>query len=343
MPAMNRLIVLATLLAMPSITLLAACGSSTANRARQGTPAVPTAAAVAASTPALRPTSTIPGTTAAPAPTVSPWLTQANVTYCSPGGVPQKMDIYKPATTGGKPSPALVYLHGGAWMEGDKESGAWLAPLVGRLVQHGYVVATVNYRLAPTYRWPAQIEDAKCAVRYLRATAPSLGVDPNRIGVWGVSAGGHLAAMLGTTDPSAGLDGNGGYADQSSRVQAVVDIAGPADLTSPGFAAAQKGIDTKVFGATSPQDVVLERASPINYVSGDDPPFLIIHGDRDATVPLNQSRVLDERLRAAGAESTLVVVRNADHTLNPAGGEMNPSRDQIAALVISFLDRHLEP
>jgi acetyl esterase/lipase len=128
---------------------------------------------------------------------------QRDVTYCEPGGVALKMDLYLPGTRGTDPAPAVLYLHGGSWRAGDKSEVDLLAPGV---VASGYVVASINYRLVPQYRWPAQIEDAKCAVRFLKANAARFNLDPARIGVWGASAGGHLAALVGLAGPEAGLE-----------------------------------------------------------------------------------------------------------------------------------------
>src|SRR5437868_3289993 len=157
--------------------------------------------------------------------------TQRDVTYCTAGGVDLQMDIYAPARLAGARAPAVMFVHGGAWSGGDKASGEG-APEIAELVDRGYVVASISYRLAPRYVFPAQIEDVKCAVRYLRANASSLHIDPKRIGAWGASAGAQLVSLLGTTDESAGFEGDGGYLNESSRVQAVVDMYGRADLST---------------------------------------------------------------------------------------------------------------
>src|SRR5207253_7695708 len=135
-------------------------------------------------------------------------------------------DVYLPTVRVSGPSPVVMYVHGGGWTSGDK---SWVDGVLkeSEFTGRGYLVAAVNYRLAPQYRWPAQIEDVKCAVRYLRANAATYNIDPNRIGAWGTSAGGHLVALMGLAGPDAGLEGKGGNPDQSSRVQAVVDMFGP--------------------------------------------------------------------------------------------------------------------
>lgn len=295
---------------------------------------------------ATAPSASVAAPTSAPAssPISRVSSIQRDVTYCTPDGVPVKMDIFFPAASSGGPFPAVVYLHGGAWRAGDKSTGAWLQPVVGELIARGYLVAAVNYRLGPQYVWPAQIEDAKCAIRHLRANAASYNLNPNAIGVWGVSAGGHLAALLGTTDPSAGFEGSGGYSDQSSRVQAVIDIDGPANLAASSFTGSrlQMQIAGQIFGADSPNSPILARASPVTYVSKDDPPFLIIHGEKDLVVPPSQSQELYDRLTMAGVPATLLMVQNGDHTLSPSGGPIKPTQAQIAATILEFLEKSLK-
>jgi arylsulfatase A-like enzyme/dienelactone hydrolase len=291
-------------------------------RARQATPTTPAARA----TPAV--------------PLARSWgSVQRDVTYCTADGVALKMDVYFPKKAQSAPMPVAVYVHGGGWVGGDKGGGAGILA-VDELLGRGYLVASINYRLAPQYKFPAQIEDVKCAIRYLRANAATYGLDPQRIGAWGGSAGGHLVALLGTSDASAGLEGQGGYAEQSSRVQAVVDMFGPADLTAFADTTGTRG--QIVFGATSRDDPVLGRASPVTYISPDDPPFLILHGEKDQTVPPSQSQILYERLQAAGVPATLVVVKNAGHGFSPVGGAISPTRDELARMIADFFDQHLK-
>ncbi|HUP27053.1 MAG TPA: alpha/beta hydrolase [Chloroflexia bacterium] len=261
-----------------------------------------------------------------------------DVTYCTAGGVALKMDIYSPpANRQAAPAPVVLYVHGGSWISGDKFE---VGQAAGELSAKGYLVASVNYRLAPQYRWPAQIEDVKCAVRYLRASAATYSLDPNRIAAWGSSAGGHLVALLGLTGKSAGFEGAGGYADQSSAVQAVVDMFGPTDLTAFNPDRFATGIGDAVFGVKpgGPTDVLV-KASPVNYVSASAPPFLILQGDKDTLVPPSQSQLLHDRLVAAGAKSDLVLVKNAGHGFVPSGGPISPSLLEIRSSIESFLDR----
>ncbi len=264
---------------------------------------------------------------------------EREVTYGKADEVELKLDLYFPRKREGK-LPVTVYVHGGGWQNGDKGSGAG-AMAIGELVKRGYLVASVNYRLAPAHKFPAQIEDVKCAIRFLRAHTNDYNLDPNRIGVWGGSAGGHLVALLGTSDASAGLEGKGGWAEQSSRVQAVVDMFGPADLTVE-FPGGNSRVAQTVFGASSNADKVMKRASPVAYITKDDPPFLILHGDSDRVVPLSQSEKLHERLKTAGVDSTLVVVKNAGHSFKPEGGTPQPDRNELTQMIGDFFDRTLK-
>ncbi len=267
--------------------------------------------------------------------------TQRNVTYCTAGGEALKMDLFLPRPGNG-PAPVVVYIHGGSWVGGDKfEVG-----LAGNeLAKKGYVVASINYRLGPKHKWPAQIQDAKCAVRYLRASARQYNLDPHRIAAWGSSAGGHLAAMLGLTDASAGFDNSGQYLDQPSRVQAVVDMFGPTDLNAYDPDRFSKGIGQAVFGVTRDEPgarELLRRASPVTYATNAaGVPFLILHGDKDSLVPLSQSQAFYDRLIAGGSQAELVVVKNGEHGFRPTGGPIDPTTAQIRNRIDNFLDRTL--
>lgn len=255
---------------------------------------------------------------------------ERDVPYCAPEGTKLLMDVHYPKTAGGR-WPALVFIHGGGWTGGDKSQ---TGPELAALREAGFLVASVNYRLGPQHKFPAMIEDAACAVRYLRAHASRYNVDPERIGAWGSSAGGHLAALLGTADSTAGFD-TGEFPGHSSRVQAVAVFYGPTDLTVPF----PGGYDSKreVF---APFDPAL--ASPVTYVSPDDPPFLFVHGDRDTLVPLSQSEILLKKLQEAGVPASLIVVANAQHALVPAAGQpISPTRQEITQMVVEFFRKYL--
>ncbi len=264
--------------------------------------------------------------------------TEPDVTYCVMNGVELKMDIYRPRGSAA-PTPALLYVHGGGWTGGDKRSGAGSLDFA-ELLARGYLIAAVNYRLAPRYKFPAMIEDVKCAVRFLKANAERYNLNSNKIGAWGGSAGGHLVALLGTADETAGWD-VGQYLEQSSRVQAVVDMFGPTDLTVL-FEGANPRLMEQVFGTSDRNSEILKRASPVNWVSSDDSPFLILHGERDPLVPVSQSQIFYEKLQAAKVPATLVIVKNAGHGFVPMGGPISPTRQELTKMMGDFFDQYLK-
>jgi acetyl esterase/lipase/outer membrane protein assembly factor BamB len=211
------------------------------------------------------------------------------------------------------------------------------------LAARGYAVASVNYRLSQHAVFPAQIEDAKAAVRWLRSRAAEHGLDPERFAASGHSAGGHLAALLGTSGGVKDLEGPGGDGALSSRIQCVADFFGPTDfLAMNQQAGTLSGLDHDAPGSPESQLIggpiqenveKAKRANPITYVSPDDPPFLILHGDRDRLVPVGQSRILHEALVKAGVDSTLHVVEGAGH-----GDLRDPA---IPAKLEAFFEKHL--
>ncbi len=260
------------------------------------------------------------------------------VTYCTDGGTPLAMDIALPAPHA-TAAPAVLYIHGGGWEHGSRLGGGFLEQLRPKLVARGFVVASIDYRLAPKDKWPAQIIDSKCAVRYLRAHAGTYGIDPQRIGAWGGSAGGHLVSLLGTSDVSAGFD-VGEWGNESSRIEAVVDLFGPADLTAGGWGRDPSQVITEVFGgAPGAIDDTLVNASPVTWITSDDPPFLILQGDADRTVPAAQSQELAAKLHAAGVPATLVMVKGGPHGLTDP--KEQPSPDALAVIVVDFFSRTL--
>jgi acetyl esterase/lipase len=262
-----------------------------------------------------------------------------NVTFCND----QTARISAPANLD-KPAPAAVYLHGGSWIGGNQESGGFIISEIGpALNAAGFVVANVDYRLGPEAKWPAQIEDAKCAIRYLRAYAKALHIDPGHIGTWGHSAGGHLAALLGTAGPSAGWD-TGAYVKYPSTVEAVADLSGPANLvtmSTEGASGAVQDNFIKLLGPVPPEQLQqeLKAASPVTYVSPEDPPFLIIHGELDVIVHPSQSQELATSLKAAGVRVTLVIVKGGGHALDELGAQ--PSTEEITRMVVDFFVANL--
>jgi acetyl esterase/lipase len=272
--------------------------------------------------------------------------THSVLTYCTGTQASGTLDLYEPSPPPTSPQPIVVFLHGGAWELGDGSISAdsFDGDLEADVVNKGWAFASVNYRLAPQYKWPAMIEDAKCAVRALRAHAAYLKIDPNRIAAVGASAGGQLASLLGLAGPSAGFD-VGQYPDQSSRVEAVVDEYGPTDLNAPSWSVTPlaKEISPAVFGVPSqPVSAVLSQASPVSYVNAAAPPFLVIQGAVDEVVAPEQSEELVQRLHADGAAASLVMVQNAGHGLIPiAGLTITPSIASLAQQTTTFLTQQL--
>jgi acetyl esterase/lipase len=250
-----------------------------------------------------------------------------NIEYSKAGADQLLLDIYAPQSPQGK-LPLVVWIHGGGWISGSRAS----CPKF--LAQRGYVVATIDYRLAPGALWPAQIEDCKAAVRFLRANADKYGIDADRVGVWGASAGGQLAAMMGATGDVKALEGKGGNEGVSSGVQAVCDFAGPTDLEAllKDKAHAQAAsLAQKLLGPAL--DETAKSASPINYVNKDNPPFLIMHGQNDKLVPVSQPQLLADALKKAGVDVTFKIVPGAAHDF---GGQATD------AAVAAFFDAHLK-
>ncbi|GJM27059.1 MAG: hypothetical protein DHS20C16_34740 [Phycisphaerae bacterium] len=245
-----------------------------------------------------------------------------DIVYGNAGGTELKLDMARPDSETA-PVPALVFIHGGAWQSGYKSD---FEAVIRQFASFGYVAASVEYRLAPKSPWPAQIEDVKCAVRFLRANAKTFGIDPEKIGVSGHSAGGNLCLLLGLMNPEDGFEGDGGHAEFSSTVQAIINVAGPTDLrlwhadpeaeatliadTGAGFEDALADF----LGTSDRTAHVMTQASPVHYIDVDDPPVLTIHGSLDPVVPVRQAILLHENLDKIGSNhNKLVIIDGADH------------------------------
>lgn len=237
---------------------------------------------------------------------------------------PLLLDLLQPAAS---PAPLVIWIHGGGWLSGSRTN---LPSQVSALCGRGYAVASIDYRLSTTAIWPAQIQDVKGAVRFLRANAAAYGLDPNRFAAWGTSAGGHLAAMLATTahfptatvgNVTVDLEGStGGNLSVSSRVQGAIDWYGASDVLQMSLYASSVNHDDKASaeghllgGAIQLRPELAATADPITFVTADDPPFLLLHGTVDDTNPFNQSELLADALRAAGVPVTFVPIEGADH------------------------------
>lgn len=272
------------------------------------------------------------------------FVAQYDVKYVPDGDEAQALDIYYPEKPAEKPLPLLIWIHGGGWQGGSKTQVPYLSQL-----KRGYVVASIEYRFSQKAKFPAQIQDCQAAIRWLRANASRYSIDPQRIGVGGASAGGHLAALVGTSGGANAFPKIGGNEDQSDRVQAVCDIFGPTNFWTVVKQANEDPNVKNIFkwNEGDPYSRLIDArlgedrekcdaVSPVHYVSSDDPPFLILHGDRDVLVPFAQSVELAEKLSAAGVDVTLQRLPGAGH-----GGPAF-ALPGIIQLATSFFDKHLQ-
>jgi acetyl esterase/lipase len=271
-----------------------------------------------------------------------------NLAYVTNGSASQTLDLYAPKK--GKGVPLIVWIHGGAFLFGSKE-GFPVEPVPVDFLLEGYAVASINYRLSLEAIFPAQLEDCKAAIRWLRAHADEFGIDSNRIGVWGASAGGNLAALVGTTGELRDFEVGENLAF-SSRVQAVCDFFGPTDflqmdahrLSDGQIHDAPDSPESKLVGGPIQENPdKARRVNPITYVTKEVPPFLIVHGTVDRLVPFNQSQLLAAALEAAGAPVKFHPVEGGGHgEYFGAGGGCGLYADpEVAPMVKAFFATHL--
>lgn len=273
-----------------------------------------------------------------------PVKVEKNVLYDTIDGQKLYLDMAMPKDGG--PYPCVVMFHGGAWRTGSRKDlsvgdkskdGKYIPSILEIVAARGYVAVAPSYRLAPKHPFPAQIQDARAAVRFLRANAKEYNLDPDKIAAAGFSAGGHLALLLGLADKVDGWDA-GGNTNESSRVQCVVDFFGPTDLSL--YAPSEALVDAylaPVFGKTCKTDPeIFKKASPITYVSKTAPPVLIIHGTFDLIVPIIHSENLEKKLKDAGAKVEFITVRGEGHGW---GGKTLASTINDS---VKFLDMHLK-
>ena len=260
---------------------------------------------------------------------------QEDVVYAEVDGNKLPLRLFIPTDV--KNPPLVVYIHGGSW-----RAGSYKSCELATLTEQGFAVASIEYRFTNVAIFPAQIHDCKGAIRWLRANAGKYGYDASRIGVTGTSAGGHLAVLLGTSADVADLEGTvGGNLDQSSRVAAVVDYFGPTDFvlrakTHPERANAKGSSTFGLLGGPAIEKTEqAKRASGVTYVSADDPPLLIIHGDQDKSVYLDQSESIRKAYEAARLDVAMILVPGGGH-----GGKVFFTGENIHR-VQEFLDKHL--
>lgn len=243
-----------------------------------------------------------------------------DIPYAATDNPRQTLDIYLPKKRStDNPLPVVAFIHGGGWRAGNKNNGH---RFVGRFVESGdYVGVSIGYRLTDEASWPAQGHDCKAAIRWLKANAKKYNIDPEKIGVWGTSAGGHLVAYLGTSGNDKSLEGTlGEHTEQNSRVACVVDYFGPTNfLTMGDFESridhnAANSPEGKLLGGAPPKMIkIAKSASPITHVDKDDPPMLIAHGTKDPLVPFPQSTSFQKQLRSVGAKAFLITMKDAGH------------------------------
>ncbi len=271
------------------------------------------------------------------------------------GDKPLHAEVMLPSPRPGKPTPAIILVHGGGW-RGGNNLGKWV--FTGfQLAKRGYCAASIEYRLSDEAPWPAQIQDCKLAVRWLRANAAKYNVDPDRIGCWGSSAGGHLVACMGTMDDPA-LEGDGGYAGVSSKVQAVADLSGPTDFRTGNFVgkddaaeidadhqAKDLQISEYLFGGPFAKNpAAWKQGSPLLWVKPGDPPFFLLYGDKDSIVPLSQGTSFAAALKSAGVPVIMDIDKGAGHCGGPVKGQPAPAQSlaQVDEQIMVFFDKTLK-
>jgi len=255
-----------------------------------------------------------------------------DVEYGKGGDKSLLLDLYMPEKLD-QPVPGLIFIHGGGWEQGNRNDYRYYTV---RYAKRGYVVATITYRLSHEATYPAAVQDAKCAVRWMRANAAKYHVDPDRIAVLGGSAGGYLSMMVGYTSDVPALEGDGGHGEHSSRVQAVVDIYGPTDLDVPE--ARDAGAVKKFLPqAYEGKPELFKEASPLTHLTKDDPPTLVIHGTVDDLVPIWQSDVLVEKLKELDIPVVYEKYEGWPHTMDVA---LDVNR-RIQWAINQFLKKHL--
>ena len=268
-------------------------------------------------------------------------LVESGIVYGNGGDQPLLLDLARPKAGKG-PFPAIVFVHGGGWKEGSRAD--FHDPMC-YFSQKGIVCITIDYRLAPKYTFPAQIEDTKCAVRWLRANAKKYNIDTKRIGAIGASAGAHLVALLGTTAGDKRWEGSGGNPKQSSAISAMICISGPYDLAlgynhstsqNANEGAAVRGMLESFLGGTLEKVAAQYRdASPISFVSKRTVPALLTHGTADTLVPIEQSDLFFQKLKDTGIDVDLMRIDGAGH------GDFGKNPGDVLAKCETFVQKHL--
>ena len=261
--------------------------------------------------------------------------TKTAITFSRAGGETLNLDIARPKVSQA-PRPAVVCIFGGGWISGSRTG---MRPWIEYLAAHGYVAVAPTYRLAPKYPFPAAVADVRNCVRWLRLHAKEYNIDPNYIGAMGLGAGGHLSLMLGlaSDDDHFGPD-DVSTAGESARVQAVVNYFGPGNLLAKDWSnlAVRRFLIPFLGGESSPREAVARQASPLTYLTKDDPPILTFQGNADMTVPPSQAYDLHGRLSQAGVSNELQILPGLGH------GWIEPYLSRTRQEMVRFFDRHLQ-
>ena len=258
---------------------------------------------------------------------------EKNIEYSNPDGQHLQLNMARPKNAKG-PLPCVVCIHGGGFRAGKRDG---YDGLIQNLARNGFAAVTVSYRLAPKYQFPAAVHDTKAAVRWVRANAAKYGIDPDRIGVTGGSAGGHLAQFLGVTPGVAEFEGDGGNPHVSSQVKCVVNVYGPSDFTKSYGKSVDAAEVLPLFLGGNLQTALPAhiRSSPLNWVTPNAAPTLCIHGTEDKYVAHEQAVWMIDRLKASGVEAQLLTLQGAGHGFKGKDAE---SADQA---LIAFFKKHL--
>lgn len=276
------------------------------------------------------------GLQAAPPPLPEGFKAVKDLSYAGNDNHRQRLDLYVPAEKPAEPIPIVVYIHGGGWEGGSKDAAEVLGPFLrgGR-----FAAASVGYRLTNESHWPDQIHDCKAALRWIAAHGSEYGIDTDRIALFGISAGGHLVSLLGTSVGDPGLEGTiGEKLDRPVRLRCVANFCGPANFLTfekqgSVISGEKPGPVMKLFnGKVSENQDAAEAASPELHVSSDDPPFLHIHGTKDPLVPYQQAIEFDKALDAVGVSSTLLTGEGGNHVF---------SSKPLLDTMNRFFERHL--
>lgn len=273
-------------------------------------------------------------------------LSETDIPYGMGGDRPLFLDLLRPSGSGVSPRSAIIWIHGGGWASGSREN-----PTDWELTAHGFVTISISYRFSDEATFPAQIHDVKAAIRFLRANAKRFGIDPDRIGLWGHSAGGHLASLAGVTGNLPELEGEGGSPGVSSAVQAVATLAGPADFSGtrtddPAFFGNDTAAHSMLAKPAVADDAFLRRAalaSPALHAHAGAPPHLIVHGDADTVVKPGESHRLSAAISDAGGQATLLEAHGVDHRIGRLLAHADPHGVTVLRHIIAFFECHLGP